>query len=178
MRIDVSHELRPSFDGTVIASAPSVQQLHALFGPPSLVSSGPTLAPVGHRNNQRHIYNNLGICFVEHHHTRRLMGCSIVFRADSRWAVADGVSAPFSGALEIAGQPLSIHTDLQSFFRACPITFSPTMLGWLQAEHDGFSIILTMEGAKLPSGHRSRKLQMVNIELSWPHDPWGDPAIE
>src|SRR5690242_9692014 len=101
MRISVSHDLRPSFNGTVIESSPSVPQLHALLGPPNLVNSGPIPAPVGHRNNQRHIYNDLGICFIEHHHTRRLTCCSIVFDTKSRWAEAEGVPTPFGGTLEV-----------------------------------------------------------------------------
>lgn len=178
MLITVAEDLRPMFDGVLVDSAPTVPQVHKILGPATRVrdGNGKTRAPVGHRNNQIHIYDQLGICFLEHHHTRRLIGYEIYFRTDSRSALDRGIQKSFTEALTIAGYPLSSATDLRTFFGACPVTFTPTVLGWLRAERDAFSLIITPGGAKLPSGRPSAQLRLVEIDLSWPHDPWGEPA--
>lgn len=177
MLITVAEDLRPTFGGVLIDTAPAVPQLYEILGPASRVrdGNGKTRAPVGHRNNQIHVYDNLAICFLEHHHTKRLMGCEIFFRADSRSAVEGGIQNSFTGILTIAGFPLSSGTDLRTFFEACPVTFTP-VLGWLRAERDAFSVIITPGGAKLPSGRGSAQLRLATVDLSWPHDPWGEPT--
>jgi len=174
VHISVSHTLRPTFDGNVIEEAPSVSALHEMIGRPSRIQEGKTPAPVGHRNNQAHIYG--GVCFLEHHYTRRIGDCEILFDANCQIARARGMSQPFDGCLDIAGHALTSTTDLREFFRACPVVFSSTVLGWLRAEQDGLSAIITLERVRFPSGRRSKALRLVSLSLTWPHDPWDEPA--
>lgn len=176
MRISVSTNLRPTIGGKLIDAAPSVAQLHAMLGPPTRIVGPVKPAPVGHRNNQIHVYGRDGICFYEHHYTRRLSGCLILMVPEEHTEFSLNQCARFSGTLDIAGHELSASTDLQSFFRDCPVTFEPTMLGWLRAMEDEFSVILDLKGRRLPSGRRSKLLRLASISLDWPHDPWGEPA--
>lgn len=176
MRVTLSAALRPTLNGALIEAAPTVCWLHSLMGPPDRISSGRPPAPAGHRNNQRHVYDSLGVYFSEHHHTRRLTGCELVFRPEGKLQSIVGLTHSFAGSLEIAGEALAGDVDLPTFFRLCPVPFKPTVLGWILAEQDGFSVLLTLEGRTLSSGRRSKSLALTAVSLSWPHDPWGAPA--
>jgi hypothetical protein len=174
MVIDVPTDLCPIIQGTAIATAPTVSELHALLGPPSRILEPAVRAPVKHRNNQFHVYDAEGLYFQEHHHTRRIAGCEVVFHPEEL-AVPFGPREPYSGLLRLGTRDVSPQVDLAELMRGCGITFEPLLLGWLVARRDQFSAILTCKGAKLPSGQRSRTLRLVSVALSWPHDPWGTP---
>ena len=111
MRICVDTSLRPTIEGRLIDTAPSVTQLHALLGPPNRIATPKIPAPVGHRSNQLHVYESAGVAFYEHHYTRRIFGCIILFSPEARTEFGLNHCRPFSGALDIAGQELFADTD-------------------------------------------------------------------
>ena len=174
MVIDVPTDLCPSIEGTSITTAPTVAELHSIVGPPSRISEPATRAPVGHRNNHFHVYDAAGVAFQEHHYTRRIAGCRICFQ-DDPLGVRFAPHSFFSGTLRLGGRPVTPQADLKELVHGCGIKFEPSIMGWLVAERGDFSAILTLAGAKLPSGRRSSRLQLVSLELSWPHDPWRKP---
>jgi hypothetical protein len=55
--------------GFVIETAPTVTELHAVLGSPSRIDSGAQPVPVGHRNNQIHVYSYQFGGFAIHVHT-------------------------------------------------------------------------------------------------------------
>lgn len=177
MDVCVSASLRATFDGHPIEKAPTLLELHAILGPPSRIACPATPPPVGHRHNQIHIYDQRGIAFFERHYTRRLHGAEIVFTPAVETSPFLRDMHAFAGTLEIAGQRLSSTTELRDFFATCPVAFKATMLGWIRAQQEDFGVLITVCGQKLPSGRRSKVLQLVSVSLSWPHDPWGEPAI-
>jgi hypothetical protein len=174
MVISVTTDLCPIIQGTAITTALSAAQLHSLLGPPSRITEPAVRPPVKHRNNQFHVYDAAGLYFQEHHYTRRIAGCDIVF-CPEELSVPFAPSGPYTGQLRLGHQEVSPESDLGEVVRGCGIKFEPSLAGWLVARRDQFSAILTCRGAKLPSGQRSRTLQLVSVALSWPHDPWGTP---
>ena len=174
MVINVPTDLCPVIQGTAFATAPSIAELHALLGPPSRIAEPAVRAPVKHRNNQFHVYDEAGLYFQEHHYTRRIAGCDVVFRP-AELSVAFAPHGLYSGRFRLGTRDVSPDADLGELVRGCGLTFEPSLAGWLVARRDQFSVILTCRGAKLPSGQRSRTLQLASVALSWPHDPWRTP---
>lgn len=74
-----------------------------ILGLPSrTVDAGPP-APVGHRNNQVHVFDSEGIYLTEHHASRLIESVNFVFDpADSPFPI----EGAFSGNLEIDGQSI------------------------------------------------------------------------
>jgi hypothetical protein len=175
MVIDVPEDLCLSIEGTRFFAAPSVAELHALLGPPSRVAEPAVRAPVGHRNNLWHVYDTAGVYFNEHHYTRRITGCSIVLQPEEEMVPVE-MPQPFTGSLRLGGREVLPQAGLLEMLRGCQITFKPFFKGWLTAQRGDFSVVLVCNGIKLASGHRSEKLGLVSVALSWPHDPWGAPA--
>jgi len=51
----------------VVETAPTISELYGVLGRPTRIDSGEQLAPVGHRNNQTHVYDDSGLTINEHH---------------------------------------------------------------------------------------------------------------
>lgn len=176
--IDISETLVPSINGAAITTAPSVEELHAMLGSPSRILEPKRPAPVGHRNNRLHVYDDLGLVFWEHHYTRRIDHCQIVLCPDELQLLGD--QAPprsFPGTLRIEGFvfPPGV-VDLDAVLNACPM-LRPTRQP-LAKPGNRFSVHLRADGYTLPSGHRTKRQRVFAIELSWPHDPWGQPVLD
>src|SRR4029450_7141429 len=78
-------------------SFPRAQKLDAytrLLGSPSRTESPGAPAPAGHRNNQIHFFDNLGIYLNEHHATRLIQG--VTFAVDCEHVVFP-TEHPFAG---------------------------------------------------------------------------------
>lgn len=174
--IEISETLVPSINGTVISTAPSVRELRAILGSPSRILEPKLRAPVGHRNNRLHIYDALGLVFWEHHYTRRIDHCKIVLCADDLQLVGDQ-SPPqlFPGTLRVAGYlvPRGI-VDRENVLNACPILRPLGLRG--SKPGSGFAVYITSAGYQLPGGGRTKRERLQSLDLSWPHDPWGEPV--
>lgn len=175
MEIKVLEDLCPIINGAAIGSAPSVAELHALLGPPSFIAEPKTPAPVGHRNNQWHVYETAGVLFYEHHYTRRVTGCSVVFQPEDI-EVPVVLPQPFAGRLQLGNIELPPDIGMKDIRRKCGIEFKASLGNSLIARRERFAVMLIFKKAKRPSGRLGRALRLVSIELSWPHDPWGEPA--
>jgi len=144
--------------------------LHEVLGPPSRIDEPATPAPVGHRNNQVHVYDDAGIYFHEHHFTRLAM--SVTF------CLAPGLesfgflpTAGFAGRLSIDGfvvPPSATERD----FATCPVPFRYDFHAW-QVKLGSISVFCPVRGTRLPSGRRSKVRQVVGVSIGLPHDPWG-----
>lgn len=176
--IQISEKLVPTFNGTVIPTAPSVADLRAILGSPSRIVEPKMRAPVGHRNNRLHVYDELGLVFWEHHYTRRIDQCKIVLCPDELQLPGDQPPPRhFPGTLRVGGFvfPPGV-VDRETILNACPI-LRPTGLRGSKLE-EGFAAHITSSGYKLPRGGRTKRERVLSLELSWPHDPWGDPVGE
>jgi hypothetical protein len=161
--------------GLVIETAPTVAELHAALGPPSRIDTGELPAPVGHRNNQVHVYDALGLTLNEHHHTRLAQAACCWFGTDEpRFRFTP--RQPFAGRLVFGGVVMPLGGDEEAFFAAAPFEFIESLGGVWSVRLAGFSVHVQTRGPKLPSGRRSRLRQVIEVSLSWPHDNWGAPA--
>ena len=75
--------------------------------------------PVGHRNNQIHVYDAWGIYFYEHHYTRRVPGCAIIFRPDEH-KFRFTPEQPFSGGISLANYIVLPPYELVPFLKLAP----------------------------------------------------------
>lgn len=144
--------------------------LHEVLGPPSRIDEPATPAPVGHRNNQVHVYDEAGIYFYEHHFTR--LAESVAFclapSLESNWLTP---AAGFTGRLSVDGFVVSPSAKERDFAE-CPVPFRYDFHAW-QVKLGAISVFCPVRGARLPSGRRSKAWRVVGVHVGLPHDPWG-----
>jgi hypothetical protein len=158
-----------------IVSAPTVDEMYAALGRPSRIDSGATPAPVGHRNNQIHVYDCLGLVFHEHHYTRRAQGIWC-WSELTEPGFAFTPHEPFRGRIHFDGIVMPLGGRDIEFVHLSPFKFALTFGGVWRFAFAGFSVILHSRGPKLRSGRRSKVRQITDVSISWPHDDWGEPA--
>ena len=159
--------------GAVLVDALPIAAAHELFGPPDRIEAAGTPAPHGHRNNQRHFYDTLGLCLLEHHFTRLVTNVTFVFWPEE---AVEACSSPFTGSLRVGDLIVRAGMD-ESALAACGLSFESTLSGsW--SVRGAIWIGLTTVGAKQPRGGRSKKLQLVSVSVSLRHDPWDSGASD
>ena len=161
--------------GFAIVTAPTVAELHAVLGAPSRIDDGERPAPVGHRNNQIHVYDTIGLTFIEHHYTRRAQAISCYFETEEpqfRFTPRQ----PFAGQLVFDSIGMPLGSEERTFLSASPIEFAHWLGGSWSYQFDGFAVHVETRGPKRPSGRRGRVRKVIEVSLSWPHDDWGTPS--
>ena len=162
-------------NGLEITSAPIVRTIYDVLGEPSRVYVPTPAAPPGHRNNQLHVYDTLGIRVSEHHFTFRAQEIGLTFDCnDPLFAFAP--KEPFRGSLVIDGSAMPLGGPEAEFVHACPLPLQQTLSGLWHWEVDKFYVGLHARGSKLRSGRRSHQRQVIDLSMSWPHDPWDSSA--
>ena len=169
-------EVEIRLDGITINGRPLPEAvhppwLHGVLGIPDRVVDPAPPAPVGHRNNQVHVYDDLGLYFHEHHWTRLAMDLVFVF-----WPEEEGYAftprRAFSGHLKLLSYLVPAEASESQFMRECPIQFEEYLSGHWRAGREPFAVGMVSKGTKLRSGRRSTRRRVVSIDVSWPHDPW------
>jgi hypothetical protein len=170
-----SHPAAVIVDGLRIETAPPVAELLRAIGTPSRIDTGPTPAPRGFRNNQQHVFDSLGIHVNEHHHTRRAQALGLTLRVDEpRYGFTP--KSAFAGQLLFDGVAMPLRATEREFLQASPWPFDHFLAGNWSYKFDGFFVAFDAVGPKLASGHRSKQRMVVDVSVSWPHDPQGHPA--
>lgn len=169
---------RPSvvINGLVVLSAPTMEEICSVIGLPSRVDSGEQPAPHGHRNSQRHVYDDIGIHFTEHHHTRRAIEVCCWYEV-SEPIYRFTPKHPFTGTLTLNNVQMPAGGRDVQYLASSPLEFQQQLRGSFQFELSGFTIILNSIGQRLSSGRRSQIRRVMLLSFSWPHDNWGEPAI-
>ncbi len=175
--IEVATEApRVVIGGLSIIIAPTVGEMYAVLGRPSRIDSGETPAPVGHRNNQIHVYDHFGLVFHEHHYTRRAQGVWCWFDvSDSSYSFAP--HQPIRGRLVFDGVAMPQGGRDIEFSQSSPFEFTPDLGNIWRFAISGFTVFLHSHGPKLPSGQRSKVRRVTDVSISSPHDKWGEPAV-
>jgi hypothetical protein len=162
-------------NGLRIETAPPVAELLGVIGTPTRIDTGPTPAPPGFRNNQQHVFDSLGVHVNEHHHTQRGQAIGIAMSVDEpRYGFTPRSS--FAGELLLDGMRMPLQATESEFLEAAPWTFEHSLAGKWHCDFNGFSVWFSAVAAKLPSGRRSKLRIVVDVDISWPHDPHGEPA--
>jgi hypothetical protein len=142
-----------------------------VLGIPDRVVDPAPPAPVGHRNNQIHVYDDLGLYFHEHHWTRLAEDLVFAFWPEEECYVFTPRRA-FSGHLKLRDYLVPTGPSESQVIHDCPIPFEEWISGHWRAESGRFSVGMLAKGARLRSGRRSKRRSVVSIDVSWPHDPW------
>lgn len=157
-----------------IVTAPSVAKLQAVLGKPSRIDAGANPAPAGHRNNQIHVYDELGITFIEHHRTQLVQNVQCWFQAgDPEFRFTP--QRDYSGNLIVDGIQMPIGGQVELFMKHSPVSFSDGFGGSWQYNVNDFSVFVSSRGKLLPSKRRSKIMEITSISFSWPHDNWQAP---
>jgi hypothetical protein len=162
-------------NGFEITSAPPMRAIHGVLGEPSRVHVPDPAAPPGHRNNQIHVYDALGIHVNEHHFTFRAQQLALTFDCDDP-TYAFTPKEPFRGELVIDGRSMPLGGLEADFVRACPLPLEHTVAGRWHWKVGGFFVGLHARGDRLRAGRRSGRRRVIELSVSWPHDPWDDSA--
>ena len=162
-------------NGLRIETAPPVAELLRVIGTPSRIETGPRPAPAGFRNNHQHVFDAMGLHVNEHHHTCRAQAIGVTPRVDEpRYGFT--AKTAFSGNLLFDGVAMPLRATEQEFLQASPWPFEHRLGGSWSYTFDGFFVGFEAMGPRLGIGRRSTQRLVVDVSVSWPHDPHGEPA--
>ncbi|MEP3480220.1 MAG: hypothetical protein ABJZ55_13295 [Fuerstiella sp.] len=146
--------------GLSIPHALPASAFHDLLGAPNRIIAAGQPAPVGHRNNHIHIYDDLGIYINEHHYTYLLS--SVTFVLDLARSSFPPLN-PFCGRLEIGdlqiAQPFPENDIVQT-----GLPFHAKLKGSWTLDGDSTHWI----------GLNSKRNLVHTVSVCVPHDPHDD----
>jgi hypothetical protein len=87
-----------------------VSTLVELLGPATRIETMGKPAPAGHRNNQIHFYDKLGIFFIEHHFTYLIKEACFVFSVEGALIAT---KSPFCGRLKVGDVTVSSKSEAE-----------------------------------------------------------------
>jgi hypothetical protein len=163
-------------NGLSIDGAIAPAELHRLLGSPSRIEAAKTPVPYGHRSNQWHIYDSLGIYFYEHHYTRMLSGMSFHFRQNTETTFY-APERDFSGDLRLGSYEIPLTVSEKVLIAECGLPFVEDLGGYWHLKRK-VSLLLITRGDKLKSGRQSAVRRLLSVEIGWPHDPWAEPRLD
>jgi hypothetical protein len=124
-------------DGHVFNGPCRLDRFAAVLGPPSRTYDGPTPAPSGHRNNQRHIYDELGVYLIEWHANSFITSFNVVF--DPAFVSASPEHA-FCGTLSLGGVAFDGNVSLDMVLAHPTLSFWPHLGHGAYVEGDPITI--------------------------------------
>jgi hypothetical protein len=175
-RLSVSILCNGAFvNDTPLDRAAPPSHFHEIFGMPNRIIDGsPTPAPLGHRNNQFHCYDDLGMTLNEHHYTHQIQAINFVFdknRSDHP------TKNRFRGMLSI-GNAQIFPGALERQLRDTGLAFSARLQGiWLvsiRSSVSGQPITLAVATQQMHLSYKQRsKVRVITaVSLCLAHDPW------
>lgn len=157
-----------TMNGVSFRDAVEPGKVYEVLGKPSrIIEAGDKPAPVGHRNNQFHVYDQLGMYLNEHHHTGLIEAVTLVMHIPL--AVAD-FETTFRGYLEF-GDILTFPGVWEKLLKETSIPFTCELRRSWSAQGKGFSIWVMTKPRKLPDGRRTRDRYISTITVCLKHDP-------
>lgn len=125
-----------------------------VLGLPDRIYEGPTPAPVGHRNNQAHIYDRLGIKLNEHHATCLVQSFSVFLHTENDPFYP---SSPYTGTFLLEG--VQVHCDMREFdfVEKCRLPLQPHIGHAWFIDLPRFSVDVKTWSERLKSGRKSEK---------------------
>jgi hypothetical protein len=151
-------------NGCLFQSPVQPSEYAAVLGSPVRVVEPLSPAPFGHRNNQIHLFDDLGLYLIEHHATRLVDGVVFVL-----W-LGEAAFKPvceYSGELTVGGVRFLPGMTPRDYTGGT-IAFEGPVLRLWNAERDGIWIGLRAEGMRQPSGRRGKRLRYVDVSVCFP----------
>ena len=130
-------------------------------------------APWGHRNNQLHVFDDLGIVLNEHHATRCIQEVRFVFNTEE---AIHPTTCPFAGSLLLGG--LSLYSDMPEEAITPPrLTLTNWLAGEWFSKQGSIYVALTCKGQRRPGQRRTKRRYLVDVSIAWRHErPAADGA--
>lgn len=140
---------------------------HEALGKPDRIVECSTPAPYGHRNNQQHQYDSLGISLNEHHSSRLVHQIRIeLIPSQSAFPTHER----YRGDLNVCGIDFTDALMEKDFLAAAtriPVIFKPH-LGWSwYIDGSELSVTVCTYATKTVSGGNSRKRRVYEIDVSY-----------
>jgi hypothetical protein len=150
-------------NGRLFQSPVQPSEYAAVLASPVRVVEPSPPAPYGHRNNQIHLFDELGLYLIEHHATRLVDAVVFVLWVEE---------SAFKPACELSGELTIGHV------RFCPgmtpndysggtIAFEGPVLGLWNAKRDGIWIGMCAKAMRQPNGRRGKRLRVVDVSISF-----------
>jgi hypothetical protein len=158
-----------TINGLKIREAVMPDDLYSVLDKPSRIVGPEAPAPSGHRNNQVHVYDDLGIYFHEHHFTYQATSMTFLFRPEEeRYRFTPRLA--FTGRVRIGEYALPAQ-PAERDLAGCPVPLRCQLGSWT-GRFGTIWIEFRVLGPRLRSGRRSRAKRVINLSVGWPHDPW------
>jgi hypothetical protein len=148
-------------NGHLFQSPMQPSEWAAVLGSPVRVVEPSPPAPYGHRNNQIHLFDELGLYLIEHHATRLVDAVVFVLWLDE---TAFKPVCEYSGELTIGGVPFFPGMTPGDYVGGT-IAFEGPVLGLWNAKRDGIWIGLNAKGMRQPNGRRGKRLRFVDVSV-------------
>jgi hypothetical protein len=118
-------------------------------------------APFGHRNNQIHLFDELGLYLIEHHATRLVDAVVFVLWQEES---AFKPLCEYSGELTVGSVRLFPGMAPRDYSGGT-IAFQGPVLGLWSARRDGIWIGLNARRMRQPNGRRGKRLRFVDVSI-------------
>lgn len=143
------------FDAKVV-----LDHYRTVLGPPSRTIEAGGPAPVGHRNNQVHLFDDAGIYLTEHHASRLVESVNFVLDvSESLFPLEEA----FSGSLTVFGLPMYAGMKEEDL----PSHFQRDLPGEYSVAADKCWVSISTIGHRTPSGRRSKPRYVVSVSVSF-----------
>jgi hypothetical protein len=148
---------------------PPTDYAAALASPVRIVEPSPP-APYGHRNNQIHLFDELGLYLIENHATRLVNAVVFVLWLEE---AAFKPICEYSGELAIGGVRFLPGMTPQDYMHGT-IAFEGPVLGLWHAHRNGIWIGLKAKRMRQPKGRRGESQRFVDVSFCF--SSWKDGA--
>lgn len=136
------------------------EYIDALGCEPRTADAGDEPAPVGHRNNQFHLFESLGVYLTEHHATRLIQSINFALVPEE---CPGPISSAFSGKLRIGSVAISSGMKESDYPSDAPIKFESAIAGSWKSVGKGLSIYISTLGRKRPGQKRRTKVRYITF---------------
>jgi hypothetical protein len=148
-------------NGRLFESPVQPSDYAAVLGTPARVVEPSPPAPYGHRNNQIHLFDELGLYLIEHH-ARRLVD-AVVFVLWLEESAFKPV-CEFSGELTIGGVRFFPGMTPKDYSGGT-IAFEGPLLGLWNAKRDRIWIGLNAKGIRQRTGRHGKRFRFVDVSV-------------
>jgi hypothetical protein len=148
-------------NGCLFQSPVGLSEFATILAMPHRVVDPSPPAPYGHRNNQIHIFDELGLYLIEHHATRLVDAVVFVlWLEESVFKPTCELTAelPVGGVKFFAGMMTRDH-------RGGTIRFEGPILGLWTARKNGICVGLNGTGMRQANGRRGRRMRFVDVSV-------------
>ncbi len=155
-------------NGQCFREAVPPERFYSVLGLPDRIEATSQPAPIGHRNNQIHLYDDLGLYLIEHHFTFLVEGIVFVLWREE---AAFRPKAEIEGELRVGD--IVLTPGIAEFdMGESNLPFVSQLRGSWQFKTDDMWVGFDSKGERNSTGRRSKRRRVVSVAVCLKHDPW------